>query len=123
MKKLLLLFLLCPALFAQDVPAKPGTGERHEFVIAKFKTESGVILPEAHVVYGTYGHLNAAKDNVILLPSHYMAKLTGYEWLMGPGKALDPEKLFLVTTELFGNGSSSSPSNTPEPFHGPRFPV
>jgi homoserine O-acetyltransferase len=96
---------------------------RHEFVIKNFKTESGVVLPEAHVVYGTYGHLNAAHDNVILLPSHYMAKLNGYEWLMGPGKALDPEKLFLVTTELFGNGSSSSPSNTPEPFHGPRFPV
>src|SRR5438445_759196 len=96
---------------------------RHEFVIKNFKTESGVVLPEAHVVYGTYGHLNAARDNAILLPSHYMAKLNGYEWLMGPGKALDPEKLFLVTTELFGNGSSSSPSNTPEPFHGPRFPV
>jgi homoserine O-acetyltransferase len=32
-------------------------------------------------------------------------------------------KLFLVATELFGNGRSSSPSNTPEPFHGPRFPV
>jgi homoserine O-acetyltransferase/O-succinyltransferase len=60
---------------------------------------------------------------VILLPSHYMAKLNGYEWLMGPGKALDPSQLFLVTTEMFGNGSSSSPSNTPEPFHGPRFPV
>jgi homoserine O-acetyltransferase/O-succinyltransferase len=99
------------------------TPVRHEFVIKNFKTESGAVLPEAHVVYGTYGHLNAARDNVILLPSHYMAKLKGYEWLMGPGKALDPEKLFLVTTELFGNGSSSSPSNTPEPFHGPRFPV
>src|SRR6266699_1333833 len=99
------------------------TPVRHEFVIKNFKTESGAVLPEARVVYGTYGHLNAAHDNVILLPSHYMAKLTGYEWLMGPGKALDPEKLFLVTTELFGNGSSSSPSNTPEPFHGPRFPV
>src|SRR5438270_5549501 len=99
------------------------TPVRHEFVIKNFKTESGVVLSEAHVVYGTYGHLNASRDNVILLPSHYMAKLTGYEWLMGPGKALDPEKLFLVTTELFGNGSSSSPSNTPEPFHGPRFPV
>jgi homoserine O-acetyltransferase/O-succinyltransferase len=24
---------------------------------------------------------------------------------------------------LFGNGHSSSPSNTPEPFHGPRFPL
>jgi homoserine O-acetyltransferase len=29
----------------------------------------------------------------------------------------------LVATELFGNGHSSSPSNTPEPYHGPRFPV
>jgi homoserine O-acetyltransferase/O-succinyltransferase len=96
---------------------------RHEFLIKNFKTESGVTLPEARVVYGTYGKLNAAHDNVVLLPSHYMAKLNGYEWLMGPGKALDPEKLFLVTTEMFGNGSSSSPSNTPEPFHGPRFPV
>ena len=28
-----------------------------------------------------------------------------------------------MATELFGNGRSSSPSNTPEPFHGPRFPV
>src|SRR5947209_18944942 len=52
-----------------------------------------------------------------------MAPYRGYEWLIGPGKALDPTKLFLVMTELFGNGHSSSPSNTPEPFHGPRFPV
>jgi homoserine O-acetyltransferase len=42
---------------------------------------------------------------------------------MGPGRALDSSQLFLITTELFGNGSSSSPSNTPEPLHGPRFPV
>jgi homoserine O-acetyltransferase len=28
-----------------------------------------------------------------------------------------------VATELFVNGRSSSPSNTPEPYHGPRFPV
>jgi homoserine O-acetyltransferase len=96
---------------------------KHEFVIHNFKTESGVVLPEAHIVYGTYGKLNAAGDNAILLPSHYMATLKGYEWLMGPGGALDTSKLFLVTSELFGNGRSSSPSNTPEPFHGPRFPI
>ena len=97
--------------------------ERHVFVIKNFHTEGGVTLPEARVVYGTYGHLNAAHDNAMLLPSHYMANLHGYEWLMGPGHVLDPSKYFLITTELFGNGSSSSPSNTPEPFHGPRFPV
>jgi len=97
--------------------------ERHEFVITDFRTEGGATLPQARIVYGTYGHLNAAKDNVVLLPSHYMANLHGYEWLIGPDLALDPSRLFLVTTELFGNGSSSSPSNTPEPYHGPRFPV
>jgi homoserine O-acetyltransferase len=96
---------------------------RHEFVIENFKTESGTVLPQAHILYGTYGHLNAAGDNAVLLPSHYMAEMHGYGFLIGPGKALDPKKLFLITSELFGNGRSSSPSNTPEPLHGPRFPI
>jgi len=92
-------------------------------VIDNFHTESGATLPKARIVYGTYGRLNPARDNVVLLPSHYMANHHGYEWLIGPDRALDTSKLFLVATELFGNGFSSSPSNTPEPFHGPRFPV
>src|ERR1700761_6387389 len=95
----------------------------HEFVIANFKTEGGVTLPQVKVVYGTYGHLNVARDNVVLVPSHYMADHRGYEFLIGSDRALDPAKIFVVATELFGNGHSSSPSNTPEPFHGPRFPV
>src|SRR5271168_378760 len=128
MKKVALLFpvllLLAVSLIAQDAaPNKPEPSEHHEFVISNFKTESGVTLPQARVVYGTYGHLNAARDNVVLLPSHYMADFHGYEWLIGPGHALDTSKLYLVATELFGNGHSSSPSNTPEPFHGPRFPL
>lgn len=121
----LLLTMGC-TLFAQE--SKPVLApERHEYILHNFHTESGAVLPEAHLVYGTYGHLDAAGDNAILLPSHYMANLRGYEWLMKtpqyPGGALDPNELFLVTTELFGNGRSSSPSNTPEPFHGPRFPA
>jgi len=128
MKKLILLVVISQTLFAHGLAAQtpaPSTekSERHEFVIANFKTESGVTVPQAHIVYGTYGQLNAAKDNVVLLPSHYMADFHGYEWLMGPGNALDTSKLFLVATEMFGSGHSSSPSNTPEPYHGPRFPV
>ena len=124
MKKLILAVLISQTAFAQQPGEKKAEqGERHEFVIANFKTESGVTLPQARVVYGTYGHLNAAKDNAVLLPSHYMADFHGYEWLIGADKALDDTKLFLVATELFGNGRSSSPSNTPEPYHGPRFPV
>ena len=97
--------------------------EHHAYVTTDFHTESSVVLPKATIVYGTYGHLNAARDNAILLPSHYMATHHGYEWLIGPGRALDTTQLFLVATELFGNGHSSSPSNTPEPYHGPRFPL
>jgi homoserine O-acetyltransferase len=102
------------------IPPQP---EQHEFAIADFHTESGAALPRAIVVYGTYGHLNADKSNAVLLPSHYMANFHGYEWLIGPDRALHPSKLFLVATELFGNGRSSSPGNTAEPYHGPRFPV
>jgi homoserine O-acetyltransferase len=128
MKKLILLLFisqtLAHPLFAQDVAnPKAPPSERHEFVISNFKIESGITLPKALVVYGIYGHLNATKDNVVLLPSHYLADFHGYEWLIGANLALDPSKLFLVATELFGNGRSSSPSNTPEPYHGPRFPV
>ena len=115
-----LLLLVASGLLAQT-PRPEST--QHEFHIANFKTESGVTIPDAIVIYGTYGKLNAAKDNAVLMPSHYMANYHGYEWLIGPGRALDPTKLFLVSTELFGNSRSSSPSNTPEPLHGPRFPV
>src|SRR5579862_8404811 len=110
MKKLALLLLVSPFLTAQNAPPRAESPERHEYAIANFRTEGGVTLPVARVVYGTYGHLNAAKDNVVLLPSHYMANFHGYEWLIGPERALDSSQLFLVATELFGNGQSSSPS-------------
>jgi homoserine O-acetyltransferase len=116
------------SLMQAQTKAEPKEPVQHEFVIKDFKTESGVVLPEAKIVYGTYGKLDASRDNAVLLPSHYMANMHGYGWLIGEGgmakgKALDSTKLFLITSELFGNGRSSSPSNTPEPFHGPRFPV
>src|SRR5271166_1299764 len=124
MQKLILpLFVLHTVIAQNAAPGPAESGERHEFTISDFHTEGGATLPQARIVYGTYGHLNAAKDNVVLLPSHYMANYHGYEWLIGPGRALDTSQLYLVATELFGNGRSSSPSNTPEPFHGPRFPV
>jgi len=116
--------LLVPfAALAQQAASRVDLAEHHEFVIESFRTESGVTLPQARIVYGTYGHLNAARNNAVLLPSHYMADHHGYEWIIGPGRVFDPGRDFLVATELFGNGHSSSPSNTPEPHHGPRFPV
>jgi homoserine O-acetyltransferase len=126
MRTILALLAFVVSLLAPRLVAQPGPSlERHELIIHDFHTESGAVLPEARLVYTTLGKLSAAGDNAVLLPSHYMATFSGYNWLIGsaPQRALDPAHRFLIMTELFGNGRSSSPSNTPEPFHGPRFPI
>jgi homoserine O-acetyltransferase len=103
--------------------AVPVGAQVHTFSVDTFTFESGAKLPDVKIVYATYGHLDAARDNAVLVPSHYMADHHGYDWLIGPGQALDTARHFVIATEMFGNGHSSSPSNTLEPFHGPRFPA
>ncbi len=90
--------------------------------IGRFTFESGASLDNAHVTYVTWGRLNAEGSNAVLLPSWYGGRALNYQFLIGPDRALDPGKYFIVATEMFGSGGSSSPSNTPPPFDGPRFP-
>ena len=97
-------------------------GDHRIFDLGNFELESGAVLPNARLSYVTHGELNADRSNVILTPSAYGGDHHGYDFLIGPGKALDPEKYFIVATDMFSNGLSSSPSNTPPPFDGPRFP-
>ncbi|MGN6742023.1 MAG: alpha/beta fold hydrolase [Amnibacterium sp.] len=90
------------------------------FSARDFRTESGTVLPEARLAYRTFGSPDAP---AVLVPSHFMAGSADNGFVIGPGLALDPAEYFVVATELLGNGVSSSPSNTPPPFDGPRFPV
>ncbi|MDE0908247.1 MAG: alpha/beta fold hydrolase [SAR324 cluster bacterium] len=83
---------------------------------------SGEILPSAELAYCTYGELNAAKDNVVLLPTFYTGSHIRNEGFFGTGRALDPARHFIVSVNLFGNGWSSSPSNAAPAVRGPRFP-
>src|SRR3982074_3967092 len=39
------------------------------------------------------------------------------------GHGSRPEKYFIIIPNMLGNGLSSSPSNTPEPYNGPRCPL
>jgi homoserine O-acetyltransferase len=100
----------------------PPVTARHFLELRNFSLEGGVTLPHAKLAYVTFGSLNAARSNAVLLPSAYAGDYHDYEFLIGPGRALDSAEYYLVATEMFGNGVSSSPSNTPPPFHGPRFP-
>ncbi len=102
--------------------ARASGGEHREFALGDFALETGVTLPQARLVYVTYGTLNASKSNAVLLPSWYSGDHHGYDFLIGPGKALDPSRYFIIATDQFSNGLSSSPSNTAPPFAGPDFP-
>lgn len=111
------------AVLSAQTSTPPADPNRQFLPLANFKLESGVVLPAARVGYATFGTLNAAKDNAVLVPSYYGAEYRAYEFLIGPGKALDPTRYYIVATEMFGNGFSSSPSNTAAPFSGPDFPA
>jgi len=92
------------------------------FELGDVTLQSGVTLPSARLAYKTYGILNGAKDNVVFIPTCYMGVHRDNEIYFGDGRAIDPANHFIVTINMFGNGLSSSPSNTPAPFDGPRFP-
>jgi homoserine O-acetyltransferase len=84
--------------------------------------QSGLTYRGAKLAYKTYGTLDAAKSNVIVYPTSYGAQHFDTEWLVATGNALDPTKYFIVIPNMFGNGLSSSPSNTKPPFDRGRYP-
>jgi homoserine O-acetyltransferase len=92
------------------------------FALGDVELQSGTVLPDAKLAYKTAGQLSAAQDNAVVIPSYYTGKHWDNEAYFGAGKALDPDRHFIILTNLFGNGLSSSPSNTPPPHDGPRFP-
>ncbi|MBR29322.1 MAG: homoserine acetyltransferase [Rhodobacteraceae bacterium] len=92
------------------------------FDLGPLVLQSGMTLPSAHLAYRTYGTLNAARSNAILYPTSYGAQHSDIDWLIGPGRVLDPEHWFIVIPNQFGNGLSTSPSNLPMPYADGRAP-
>ncbi|WP_313894852.1 alpha/beta fold hydrolase [Psychrobacillus sp.] len=92
------------------------------FELGDVSLQSGDILPNAILAYKTFGKLNEDKNNVIVYPTWFAGMHTDNEWLIGNGKALDPEKYFIIVPNMLGNGLSSSPSNTLPPYHQSHFP-
>ena len=92
------------------------------FSFGNFPLESGTVLHDAKLAYETYGKLNSRKNNAILLCSYIAGTHQGYELLIKKGRCFDPSKYFVIATNMFANGLSSSPSNTPQRQNGPYFP-
>ena len=84
------------------------------FALGDLPLLSGEVLPAATLSWKTHGTLSPARDNVVLYPTSYSARHPDLEWLIGPEGVLDPARWFVVIPDMFGNGLSSSPSNTPQ---------
>ena len=102
--------------------------------------KSGVVLPRFDLVYETYGTLNAAKSNAVIVchalsGNHHVAgkyaetdKNAGW-WdnLIGPNKPLDTNKFFVIGLNNLGgchgsSGPSSIDATSNKPF-GASFPI
>jgi hypothetical protein len=70
----------------------------------------------------SYGTLAPDRGNVIVYPTSFSAQHHDTEWLVRPVGILDPSRCFIIVPNLFGNGPSCSPSNTPWPLTDNRFP-
>ena len=92
------------------------------FSLGDLTLESGKVLEGAKLAFVTRGRLNAARDNAVLFPTYYTGTHRQNLALVGPGRALDPARYFVVIVNLFGNGESSSPSNH-QTQGGARFPA
>ena len=115
MKKRFLLALLLILLAALAAPqALRAEGELRLADLGDFRLESGQAIRECRVGYRTWGTLNRDRSNAVLFPTWFAGTSKDLADLgfIGPGKLADTSRYFVVAVDAFGNGVSSSPSNS-----------
>jgi homoserine O-acetyltransferase len=80
------------------------------FSLGRFRFACGLELEAAHLTYRVFGELAADGANLVLVPTAYGFWPEDVDWLVGP--ILDPGRWCVVVVSQFGNGRSSSPSNS-----------
>jgi homoserine O-acetyltransferase/O-succinyltransferase len=124
------LFLASLALAGAPSP-RPDTGgpdkpETQVASLGSFRFASGETINDLKVSYVTYGKLNAAHDNAVLALQHFAGDHHDNEFLIGPGKALDPEKYFIIATDFLANAKlrqnlTTGPTNSGLKMRFPRI--
>ena len=99
------------------------------------KLSSGKTLSNVELAYETYGELNSAKSNAILVchaltgDAHAAGKYTGnknekpgwWEMVIGPGKALDTDKYFVICSNVLGGCKGSTGPASINPATGEKY--
>ncbi len=128
---------LDPGAGARGAPARSG---RYHHRIGSFEPELGGSLRDVTLAYETWGELNEAADNAVLLvhaltgdshaagePSEGYRRGGWWDPMVGPGLAVDTEKYFVVCSNVLGGCSGSTGPASVEPGterpYAMRFPV
>ena len=112
-----------------------GLVEPHDFVHAQpFTFESGQVLPGFTLRYETYGRLNAARDNTVVIchalsGDHHCAGIHALTdakpgwWnnFIGPGKAIDTNHFSVLCANVLGGCQGSSGPSSIDPRTGRPF--
>ena len=115
-----------------------GTGNLHGvfdqvFSARDFRLASGQTLPELRIAYETYGRLDPDRQNAVLLThgytsSHHMVGREGstmaeglWNALVGPGKAVDTDQWFVVSSNMLGSSYGSTGPGQLDPLTGRRY--
>jgi homoserine O-acetyltransferase len=109
-----------------------GRVEVKTFGCGNFKLESGVTLPELKLAYESYGTLAADRGNAILLAHGFTSSqhaagrdFSGepgwWDGLVGPGKAIDTRKYFVVSSNMLGSSYGSTAPASVDPRTGERY--
>ncbi|KAK5293468.1 L-homoserine-O-acetyltransferase [Exophiala xenobiotica] len=99
-------------------------------LVSRFTLESGYQLSQVPVAYSTWGALNEEANNVLVVCHALTGSSDIQDWwqsLLGPKKALDPTRFFVICFNLLGSPYGSASPLTLDPLtgkpYGPTFPA
>lgn len=121
--------MIDPALFQENERTAPSADERQFVEVGSLDCECGKRLDNVIVAYETWGALDESKSNAILVCHALSGDSHAIGWwdrLIGPGKAIDTDKYFVIGTNALGGcqGTTGPASIGPEgkPY-GSSFPM
>ena len=109
-------FMMGAALLFAAVPVLAEDGAQQFADLGHCTLDSGQTINHCRVGYRTFGTLNAAGDNAVLMPTWLNGRTEDLLALVGstPSKTrlIDTTKFYVVLLDALGDGVSSSPSNS-----------
>lgn len=97
--------------------------QKQSFHLENFTTFNGATLPEVNVGWESYGQLNQDKSNVVLITHHFSgtshaagkynvndAQVGYWDSIIGPGKAIDTNKYFVISVDTLANLNAFDPN-------------